>query len=67
MSKITIVDISKYRKEVKKLWEKMKKEVDKSEILEIEVDRKTMPVVGEEFPDIMYTGEFEIKVRCMTK
>jgi len=52
-----------------KLWAKAKKEVDKSMIFEIEIEREVENITdGLGVPvEKIYTGIFEIKVRCMTK
>ena len=55
--------------DAKKIWAKLKKEVDKSTIMKVEFERIVADIT-DDFGIVrhhMYTGEFEIKVRCMKK
>lgn len=52
----------------KKLWAESKKAVDDSMIMEIEIEREVVDITDGLGVTVekMYTGKFEIKIRCMT-
>ena len=53
----------------KELWTKLKKMVDNSMIMEIELEREVADITDDLgiVREKEYTGVFEIKLRCMTK
>ena len=54
--------------DAKKLWKELKEKVDDSTIMHIEVEHETMEITELPGPpELMYTGGFEIKVRCIAK
>jgi len=65
MIKIITTDCGK---EAKELWTQIKKEVDKSEIKIIEVEHEITEITdGLKTLELMYTGDFEINIKCRKK
>jgi len=56
------------REDAKKLWAFIKKEVDKSLIIDIELEREIEDIFDDcEIADNVFTGMFYIKLRCRKK
>ncbi|MBU2177718.1 MAG: hypothetical protein KJ556_21710 [Gammaproteobacteria bacterium] len=63
---ISVININD-TKNAAKLWPLIKKEIDKSKILEIEIEQEVIKIIEGFEVESLYTGILEIRIRCEKK